>query len=422
MNGGRSSGPGAAERNDLIEGSLTYHGWWLVLACIVILALTAGVATYSFSLFAIEFEREFGASRATVMWAASGHALVSALIAPQLGVLLDRFPARNVVVASALCLGCGLILASHASSIWPLIMAWVLLVPIGTTTLTALLAPVLLTRWFTEKRGLALGIASMGTKFGGLLVPPIVAFALVQWHWRVTLRGLAIILMIVVVTIAWLLIVDRPQQKCADDAGVAARGTAAHAPAGWKSLTGTPGFWLLSYYMSVILATFAVLLSNFAMLVAGVGASKTEAALLLSTFSFVGLFASPLVGRFCDRIEVQRVAVALALLNASSLALYAVSRSMAGLALASVLAALGGGGISTFLGVLASRLFDPRIYGRAIGAVLLCAGFAAALAPVAAGWLYDRTSSYRAALSALIVLLLVAALLSPSIRVRSAGT
>jgi nitrate/nitrite transporter NarK len=394
------------------------YGWWLVAVTVVILAVTAGVTTYSFSLFAIEIEREFGVDRSSVMWAATGHAIVSSFVAPYAGTLLDRYPTRHVVAIAAACMWVGLWMCARADTIWQLVIAYSLLVPIGTTTLTALLPPVLLTRWFDEQRGLALGIASTGTKLGGLIVPPVIVFGLAQLPWRMVLEFAASAALLITAVLAVLFLRDAPRRESL----AAPRPRASGAPGGWGVLLKDRSFWLLAVYMSVMLTTFSVLLSNFAMLVNGIGASRADAALLLSTFSFVGLCASPLVGRLCDRARLQRVGSMLALVNAAALVVFVSSGTLMGYGVATVLAALGGGGIATFFGNFAAHLFDPQVRGRALGAVLSCAGLAAAFAPVAAGWMYDWTGGYALVLSVLAALLFAAALVSPFMRARSVPT
>ena len=58
-------------------------------------------------------------------------------------------------------------------------------------------------------------------------------------------------------------------------------------------------------------------------------------------------------------------------------------------------------------GAMIGRLFELRLYGRVIGSMSFFSVTAAATAPVASGWLFDWTGTYRGAFLVLAVLLAV---------------
>src|SRR5690606_23606661 len=85
--GCRAPGPGvarpgrrASRESGAAMKQAKFYGWRMTLVCLLVQAIAGGISIYLYSLFASEVERAFEAKRATVMLAATGHAVVSALV------------------------------------------------------------------------------------------------------------------------------------------------------------------------------------------------------------------------------------------------------------------------------------------------------------------------------------------------------
>lgn len=427
--------PGARQLNSSetwamrLAPSRVFYGWWLVLACLVIQAVAGGITTYLYSLFAGEVERAFSVNRATVMLAATGHGLAAGVLGPKLGDLLDRYSVRRILIASALVMGSGFVLISFTPGIWGFIAGYTLLIPVGSATFTTLFTPLLLSRWFVRQRGLAIGIAALGTQLGGLTLPPLVALLIDEFDWRFAMRVVGIAATAVISILAYWTIVDRPQDRgVGPDGGVAAAPTTAvhsrvqvGARASLRAVLVDRNFWLASFGMSVIIATFSVVLSNLSLFATDIGAPREQAALLLSLFALIGMGMSPIVGRLCDLLDIRIVFASLLTVCILALLLFAFADSYRGLVMATVVVALAGGGISPFFGALIGRLFDLQIFGRAIGCMSLVAVTVAASVPVLSGWLFDATGSYRMLFVALAVLMAIPLAYMPLINPRPRG-
>jgi len=411
------------------SGSRVFYGWWLVLACLGIQAVAGGASIYLYSFFAGEVERAFSADRATVMLAATGHAIAAGLLGPKLGDLLDRYPLRRILVACALAMGSGFVLISFTPGVWGYIAGYTLLIPFGSAMLVTLFTPLLLSRWFVRQRGLAIGVAALGTKLGGLGLPPLVALLTEEFDWRFAMRAVGVLVAVVVSILAWYVVVDRPQDRALapdGDAAVEPELPAEQlqppvAPSSLRLVLEDRNFWLASFGMSVLVATFGVLLSNLVLFATDIGAPREQAALLLSVFALVGMVMSPVVGKLCDMLDIRAVFAGLLSVSLVALILFTLADSYRGLLLATVIVALAGGGISPFFGAMVGRLFDLRIFGRVIGSMSLVAVTVSAVVPVLSGWLFDVTGSYRVMFLALIVLMLIPLAYMPLIKPRLQG-
>ncbi|MBL8270843.1 MFS transporter, partial [Steroidobacter sp.] len=327
--------------------------------------------------------------------------------------------------ASSIAMGAGFFLISFTSDVRGFIAGYTLLIPIGSATLTTLFAPLLLSRWFVRQRGLAIGLAALGTKLGGFMLPPVVALLIDEFDWRFAMRVVGILIAVVVCLLACWAIVDHPQDRgLAPDGDIAAESLASKQPqvptekVTLQAVLADRNFWLASFGMSVILAMFSVVMSNLSLFATDMGAPRDKAALLLSMFALIGMCVSPIIGRLCDVLDIRAVFAGLLSVCIAAVSLFAIADSYAGLVAATMTAAIVGGGISPFFGALVGRLFDLRIFGRALGSMSLVAVTISAAVPVLSGWLFDLTGSYRGLFIGLIVLLAIPLAYMPLIRLR----
>lgn len=135
--------------------------------------------------------------------------LFAGFLAPVAGYLLQKLKARTMMVIGCLILGGGLLVYSQATVPKFVYLAHALL---GTSLgfVGVLVCTVLVSNWFTRRRGTALGIVLTGTSFGGVLIP-LVATPLIQnygWRWAMIL--ISLIIWIILLPAVIFLVKNRP--------------------------------------------------------------------------------------------------------------------------------------------------------------------------------------------------------------------
>jgi MFS family permease len=390
-----------------------YYGWWLVLVCLVLGAIGGGTSFYVVSLIADALEQEFAASRAQIMLAVTGHNLLTGLLAPKLSSLMDQVSIRRVLSVSALVAGAGYGIIGVSPSIWGFVGSYALLVPALIVSLTSLCPAILLSRWFVRYRGSAIGIAALGTQVGGFLFPPLIALMFAMLGWRMSMLLIGLMIAVVIPVLVRATVVEFPA-----DRGLAPDGDRVDLPTrpvpgtgvALKALVRTAlwsrNFWMLSFGLALMVGMYTAVLSNLALFAIDIGVARERAALLISLYSAVGILFSIIIGRLCDLLDIRLVFAGMLLVNIGSMVLYAASESFAGLAVATAVVAISGGGFMPMWGSLIGKLFDSQIYARMFGLVSFVALCAAAISPLFSGWVYDLTGSYR------IMFLLIAGLMS----------
>jgi sugar phosphate permease len=387
-----------------MSGSGVFRGWWLVGAGFVLQGLVTAAISYSYGVVLAPIGAEFGATRLQLMFGITASTLASGLTSPFLGVAMDRMPLRRLALAGALLLGGGFVLLSRAASMTQVVAVYLLCFAPALSLLGPLLVSTLLARWFTRRRGTAMGVAALGTSVCGLLVPPLLQLGIDEFGWRVAL-AIAGAAMFTLAFPAALLLADRPQDLGLAPDGEERVAAAVAQPAGadsgsTRAILAQPNFWYVALVLGVLFSVYSALMSNLVPHAVGQGHAPARAALLMSSIALCGMLGKLAFGVVADRIDLRRGLAAAIVLVIASLALLLVDGRYATLLAASALLGFAAGGMLPVWGALMAVLFGAANYGRVMGLMnpvmmpLVLAG-----SPFA-GWSHDLTGAYTLAFGA----------------------
>lgn len=398
-----------------------FYGWWIVLACALAQALGTATSIYLYGIFATELGIEFDAGRGEIMIGLTGMMLFSALISPKIGSAMDRFSVKRIMIFGALIMGAGYFLISFSVAVWNIFALYFFLISIGFASLGLLSSPVLLSRWFVRHRGLSIGLAALGSQLGGFAMPPVIAYLIEAFDWRIAMRILGFFVALSGFLLAYFIIYERPEDRGlspdGDQSDLIAKPDGEFPPNPDLSdeknyhiseILCNRNFWLSAYSVSLLTGTFVMILANLAFFAADAGVDRNGAALLISVYAACGMVASPIVGRLCDVLDVRRILFILVIFSISSLSLYMFADGYTAILLATVLIAIPGSSVMAFTGALVGSLFDSRQYAKVFGCVSLFTMASAALAPVLAGFVFDLAGHYRYLFMVAIALLSLA--------------
>src|SRR5271154_4638385 len=137
------------------------QGYLVAGSLFLALFLLWGSAYNTAGLFIAPLLRQFGWGRTQVSMLFAVLALASGVSSPVAGRLLERLEARTVIVSGAILSGVGLIAASRADSFAPMLAAYTML-GLGLGLSTFVPTALVVSNWFGERRGIALGIVMGG--------------------------------------------------------------------------------------------------------------------------------------------------------------------------------------------------------------------------------------------------------------------
>ena len=398
-----------------------YYGWLVLLASAISELLAQGATSYASGLFVLPLQAEFHLSRT----AASSTVLLlfvgSALFAPVVGRLLDRYPARFVIAAGAVLFA--LSLSAIALSHNLLLMALTLLLPgaAGFVAIGPLSTSTMASRWFFRRRGLALGLAAVATSGGGFVVVPLLSQAIQRFGWRSALLGEAVVLAIVIAVAVLIFVRDNPAQVGLQDHPENAGSTAAEAYLGvgrpnWRLIVFSRAFWLAAWTMALVSATCQALVVTLVPYSIQLGHAPASVAVLIAAFSICAAVTKVGAGLLSDRMNLRWL---LALAAATMMACWLVV--LVSPAYGSLMASACLAGIALGLTLPASAALIARSFGAARFGAVMGWSYSLLLVLIIAlvlfsGIVFDRTGGYHAAFATFAVMLaglLLAILLLP---------
>src|SRR3989454_6674688 len=200
--------PGRAGRASGESDSLTlpfFYGWVIVAVAFVTMGVGVNART-AFSLLFPPILDEFGWERGVTAGAFSFGFLVSAVLSPSLGRLMDRRGPRVVIELGVGLMAAGLLLAPLVREPWHLYATLGVLVGGGSVCLGYTGHALFLPNWFVRRRGLAIGIAFSGVGVGAIIILPWLQRLIAGAGWRTACLAMAAL---VVATLAPLNLLTR---------------------------------------------------------------------------------------------------------------------------------------------------------------------------------------------------------------------
>ncbi len=384
-----------------------FYGWYLVAICVIIIMYTGGIIHFGFTAVFGSIEEEFGWSYAQISLAASLRGFEMGLMAPLIGLLVDRVGPRKLIFVGSFFIFFGFLVLSRVNSLPAFYGAFALIaVGMSTTSGTVLLTAV--TNWFRVKANLATGIVVSGFGLGGLLVPVITRLIdAFQWRTAMLIAGTSTLFIVLPLSF---LVRHKPEQYGSQPDGIPldreVDASGFRTPAIVEEVNiparialKNRAFWhvaLSSMCHSFVLGAIVIHIMPF---LGNVGISRSISAivaLLLPVTSIIGRLGA---GWFIDRFGNKRVYTgAFILLTTGLVLLGSVNSERIWLLVPFVLTLSLGWGFS-----VTTRLSMQRNYfGRASFGTIL--GFVSGImmlgniagAPLA-GWVYDTWGSYQTA-------------------------
>lgn len=382
---------------------------YLVVAGACLTQFTVIGLLFSFGLFFKVFETEFGWSRTLFSAASALSFLMMGILAIVGGRLSDAFGPRRVLVVTGISYGLGYALLSQISAPWHLFAIFGTFIALGMGTHDVVTLSTV-ARWFEGRRGLMTAVVKVGTAVGQVLLPPIVAGAILWLGWRGAVLSMGAAAACVLVLAALMMRAPgaiSPVQAPAPPAAPDPMDTAeARRSRPFRTLCA------IQFLFMPTLSTVPLHLPAHAM---DMGLTAPAAATLLSIVGGASIAGRLTVGRLSDTIGGRRsYALCLALL-ALSLALLAFAGRPALLYPVVALYGFAHGALFVVVSPTVAEFFGVRALGALFGQVLFFGTIGASVGPILAGRLFDTTGSYFWAFLTLCALNVTALLLTLSL-------
>ncbi|MBI2517996.1 MAG: MFS transporter [Opitutae bacterium] len=160
------------------------HYAWIAAGVTFVTLIAAAGARATPGVILLPLGNEFQWSRATVSSIVSINILLYGLIGPFAAALYQRFGLRRTMVVAMAMLGTGYGLSTLATQYWHFVVLWGFVVGIGSGMAASVLGAAVATRWFTQRRGLVMGLLTASTATGQLIFLPSLAQVVGEHGWR----------------------------------------------------------------------------------------------------------------------------------------------------------------------------------------------------------------------------------------------
>jgi MFS family permease len=389
-----------------------FYGWVIVAVAFVTMAVGVNART-AFSLLFPPILDEFGWDRGVTAGAFSFGFLVSAVLSPFIGRLMDQRGPRVVIEIGVAAMTAGLLLATLVRQPWHLYATLGMLVGAGGNCLGYTAHAFFLPNWFVRRRGLAMGVAFSGVGAGSIIMLPWLQTIIGRDGWRAACWALGVVMLALLAPLN-LLVKRRPEElglepdddRYSRSAGASSRATNVVDPVwvavDWtlvRALRTARFWWIAVGYAAGMFAWYAVQVHQTKYLIE-IGFSPTYAAWALGFVSLVAVPGQIGLGHLSDRIGREWVWTVGSLgFAVCYLALLLMTHTPTPTLLYLMVASQGmlGYSLTSVIGAIPAEIFEGRHYGTIFGTLMLAAIGGGAMGPWVAGLLHDATGAYTLA-------------------------
>lgn len=400
-----------------------FYGYWLIGAAFVAQFVAVGSQNYVVGAFLKPMTTELDWTRSEFTLSRTLAQVIMAFTGFFIGAHVDRRGGRQLMLIGIVILSTSLFAMSFVQELWQWIALNGLVMTIGAAMIGNLVVNVTLSKWFVEKRGLAVALASMGVSFAGVLLTPAMTAVIDEWGWRAGWRWMGIGSALLIVPVSLMM------RRAPEDYGLHPDGRTADqvaAGAGQKanadfasSLTRSEALRTFSFYMLVLSfgmfgLTIGVMLLHTIPFMTDAGHSRSNAAFMITLASIPALVSKPFWGLLMDKTDPKRLASISAVITGISLIVitYSVREHKDAIIWGGfLLLGFGWGGMIPLQELIWATFFGRRHLGSVRSAGLPFSLFLGAGAPLLVSMYVDRVGDYDGALLTVAGLNLAAAVL-----------
>jgi sugar phosphate permease len=399
------------------DKSKLFYGHYIVGACFITLFFCWGMVLNTFPVFVKPITEDMNWERGDLAIAQLTGMIVSIILFPIAGKIIDRTGARAVMTVGALLMGLSLLAGSQITQLWHI---YVMngFIGGGLTCSTLVPCSFVISNWFVSRRGAAMAIAFVGTAAGGMVMSPIATWIIVNYSWRAAFALAGIEILVLVIPITVFVIRTRPSDKGLEPYGAVEAGSEDEEDV-WgvseKEAFALPVFWFI-----------AVIVLIGAVVTAGVGFncvayleewhSQERASFAWAIVMGAMIVGKLTIGAIADYWGSKNTTIAVSVLFAVSLVILLFPESYT---IAIVFAVVYGftlGGPLILNPLLTGDYLGMKHYGTIFGILNIMGTLGGGIGSIGAASYFDKYRTYLPVFYIFIGLMIVAAICSVCIR------
>jgi MFS family permease len=369
---------------------------WLIASLgFFILGFTRGIHS-SFGVLYVALLDTHGWSRALTASVFSLAVVMDAVVSPLVGHLIDRFGVRRIAATGTLILSLGLLLTSQVNSLWQFYVFFGLVTALGFSFTGMIPHVVLISEWFSERRGSAIGLVYAGSGTGILILAPFIQWLIGSWSWAVALQVLSGLVFILVLPLVLLFYGPGPHREW--QSGKAETPTRSRqTPWTLKTALKSVQFWALFFARINAASGTTVIVTHQVAHVVDIGYSGLFAATVFGLMGLTSSFGRMVFGLIADSFSKQAAYTAnifATLVGVGALILASHPGQTWLLYVYVVCFGIGFGSRAVIFSALTADIFAGKKFGAILGYFTVSVGVGGALGSWLGGFLHDVSGSY----------------------------
>lgn len=403
-----------------------YYGWYIVAVGCICLAMTTGVVNNCFSQFMKPVCADMGITRQQMSLIQTVFSFSQMFFAMLWGSISKRIHLHKSMCVCAVVMPIIYACYGLMQEIW---MGYIISIAITPFFYIISMAVFnyIIGNWFMKNRGLAIGLASMGTGIGGMIMNTLSSQLIIHIGWRMTYFVLAVIMFVLVVPPVILIVREKPADKglkpygwedaeaerIAREKAVQAGTEQVAAPAEkfegytFKEALRMPVFWAVMFCSVSMVMAIMSFYPTLAPHLSDCGYSVTFAALMTSISMGALAIGKVTLGRMFDKLGNRKaVTIACACTLAGTISMIFCTSPIA-LAFIVLGVGLGCSFGAVCMPIIVQNIFGMKDYNSIYSKLTVATNLGSALAPVITGRTYDVCGSYVPAYIGVAVLTVI---------------
>jgi MFS family permease len=343
------------------------------------------------------------------------------LLSPLVGILVDRFGSRKLLLSGILVLGFGIILLGFTQSL-AMFYGASILIAFGAGGCTSVVTMTAVANWFDKNVGKAMGVTASGFGASGLIIPLIV-WMIAVLGWRMTSIILGIGMWIIGVPAAFVM---RNKPENADETPLIEKSDQ-HKHLSqrqrdvkrfrYKEILIKKSFLYVNLAEMIRLMALMAVVTHIMPYLSSMDVSRMSSGLMAAGIPLISIFGRFGFGWLGDIFEKKYVmAISFVLMTLGMLALCHIK--LTGMIYIFLFFFSSGfGGMTTLRGALLREYYGKYNFGKYLGIMMGFGACGGIVGPTTAGWVFDKLGSYYfiwLAFSALIGLAIILILMIES--------
>ena len=403
---------------------------WIILAvCFFTITFTNGLTLGGLVVFDRELldylsevtgeevlRQELKLKDAITLWSTAVFAFIA-------GIIIDRVGVRALMISGMFLLSATFYYYAQSDSLTDMYIIHIFQGMVLSMS-GMVINVVLISKWFNDNRGLAIGVLLAGTSVGNGIFPQINTYLLTisDGDWRQVMMWLALI-PLAYAPILFALIKEKPEDVKTKEDNEAKNDFKASSIEGGFTLQETlmsSNFWFLSVMAFCTFYSILAMIGHVFLMLDGEGYSPQISATGVSIIFIGGFIGKVISGKLAEMIGRKIVLVGgVAMMLAGSLLIVSsiFYKNPLVIWIGLTLYGTGWGGLYTLIQLLVADLFGLIAIGKIMGVINIIDTIGGGLGPIITAVIYDSTQSYLLPFLVISALLVIALISSSMLKI-----